>query len=842
MPQQVYQHRFANGLTLLAERMDHVRSAAFNFLVPSGCVYDPPELSGIGSMLADLITRGAGERDSRELTLALDNLGLDRSESVGSMHMRFWGATVASNLAPALEIYADILRRPSLPTREMDAVRALALQDIHGLEDEPKSKVLVELRKRYYPAPLGNDHRGTEEGINRIKIADLRRMHKKLFRAEGAILSVAGNIEWEPLLEQVGRLFGDWPAGTATPLELTPADTKSDHIAKKGVEQTQIAVAFDSVPFGHPDYYAALGAVNVLSGDMSSRLFTEIREKEGLCYSVWATYQTFKDRGAVVAYAGSRNDRAQRTLDLLLQELRRLSEGVEADEVERVKVSLKTSLVMQQESASSRAGSLASDWYYLSRVRSLDEISAAIDALTPQAIVEYVHRHPAQNFTVVTLGPRRLRHIVVKAPKVVRSAAFRPARLQFHHATLPNGLTVLGETNPAARSAALGFFVRTGARDETVSESGVSHFLEHMVFKGTPRRTAMEVNRDFSRIGADNNAFTSEENTVFHAAVLPEYLPDVTDIIADILRPSLRGEDFDMEKKVILEEIGMYEDQPNYSAYDNARKLHFGDHRLGNSVLGTAASITALTRDQMAAYFARRYVAPNLTVAAAGNFEWPRFVELVEKHCGQWENGAAPREGVSETPGSGGFRVIKKDKVVQEHIVLIAAGPSAESPLRYAADMLAMAVGDDSGSRLYWELVDPGFAESADLGFHENEGAGAFFGSLSCEPEQAEKNLAILLRVLGDVCRDGITDDELAQARSKVLSRLVRGSERPKGRMMALGMNWIYQHQYRSVDDDLKSFKAVTLKDVRKVLEKYPLDRVTTLALGPLAEVARPAV
>src|SRR3954447_20900488 len=162
--------------------------------------------------------------------------------------------------------------------------------------------------------------------------------------------------------------------------------------------------------------------------------------------------------------------------------------------------------------------------------------------------------------------------------------------MAFHHATLPNGLTILGEISPAARSASLGFFVRTGSRDETAVESGVSHFLEHMVFKGTPRRSALDVNRDFSRIGADNNAFTSEENTVFHACFLPEYLPPVVDLLADILRPSLRGEDFDMEKNVILEEIGMYEDQPMWSAYDHARKLHFGDHRLGNSVLGSNQS------------------------------------------------------------------------------------------------------------------------------------------------------------------------------------------------------------------------------------------------------------
>jgi predicted Zn-dependent peptidase len=412
--------------------------------------------------------------------------------------------------------------------------------------------------------------------------------------------------------------------------------------------------------------------------------------------------------------------------------------------------------------------------------------------------------------------------------------------MPFHHQTLSNGLTVIGETSPSARSVGVGFFVRTGARDETQAESGVSHFLEHMVFKGTRRRTAKQVNHDFSRIGADNNAFTSEENTVFHACFLPEYLPEAVDVMADILRPSLRVRDFDMEKKVILDEIARYEDEPGYSAYEQARRLYFGKHKLGNSVLGTPASISALTREQMHAYFERRYVAPNVTAVAAGHFDWPRFVELIEKHCADWPGGKAPRQGVAEARGSGGFKVVTRDKVAQEYVLLIGPGPSAESPERYAADMLSMAVGDDSGSRLYWALVDPGHAESADCGFSECEGTGMFFTSFSGEPDTTEANLRRVHEVLRKVQRDGIKAEELEQARSKVLSRLVRGSERPKGRMMAVGMAWTYQKQYRSVDDEMRAFAAVTLKDVRAVLERYPLDRVTTLALGPLAKLKPP--
>src|SRR3954471_6925158 len=186
--------------------------------------------------------------------------------------------------------------------------------------------------------------------------------------------------------------------------------------------------------------------------------------------------------------------------------------------------------------------------------------------------------------------------------------------MPFHSHTLPNGLQIIGETSPPARSTALGFFVRTGSRDETPEVSGVTHFLEHMVFKGTPHRTALDVNYDFDRIGASYNAFTSEENTVFYAAILPEYLPQAVDILSDILRPSLRGEDFDMEKNVIIEEIGMYEDQPMWCAYDNAKKAFFAEHPLGNSILGTPDSIKALKRDQMMEYFQRRYVASNITV------------------------------------------------------------------------------------------------------------------------------------------------------------------------------------------------------------------------------------
>jgi predicted Zn-dependent peptidase len=406
--QDVFQHTYPNGLTMLAERMGHVRSAALNVLIPAGCVYDPPDRLGQAAMLADLITRGAGDRDSRELTLALDNLGLDRSESVGSLHTRFYGATLARNLPAALDIYADILRRPHLPDDEIDPVRSLALQDLQGLEDEPRQKVLIELKKRHHPAPLSNDRRGTVEGVNAVTADSIRAFYRRHFRPAGMIMSVAGNVEWEPLRDQVGRLFADWRGEPVPALTAGPSRAGFEHVVKE-TTQTQIGIAYPSVPIGHADYYAALGAVNVLSGGMSSRLFTHVREERGLCYSVWATYQTFKDRASVIAYAGTTAERAQETLDVTLRELKRLREGVSDDELDRVRAGLKSSLIMAEESTSSRAGSLASDWYYLGRVRSTEEIQNEIDGLTPRSILDHVERYPAEDFCIVTLGPQPLK-------------------------------------------------------------------------------------------------------------------------------------------------------------------------------------------------------------------------------------------------------------------------------------------------------------------------------------------------------------------------------------------------------------------------------------------------
>ena len=408
VPQEIHTHTLANGMTLLAERMPHVRSAAFNFLVPAGAANDPPDRAGLASIVCDVMTRGAGERDSRQLSDALDNLGVDRGESSGTLNVQLSGATLSRNLTPTLALYADILRRPHLPEEELEPAKAMSLQDIQALEDDPQRKVMVELRKRYYPDPLGRDQRGTAEGVEAVTIEDVRRQHAALYHPRDTILAIAGDIDWPSLKGEVERLFGDWVPLDRRPPTIGTLTPTSAHLTKE-LDQTQIAIVFPSVPTAHAESYNARGAVAVLSQDMSSRLFSNVREKHGLCYSVWASYETFRDRASIVGYAGARPELAQETLDRTLEEFRRLKEGIEAEELDRVKIGLKSALIMRQESTAARSSSLASDWYFLERVRPLEEIQAAVEGLTVPKILGYLERFPAENFTVVTLGPAALR-------------------------------------------------------------------------------------------------------------------------------------------------------------------------------------------------------------------------------------------------------------------------------------------------------------------------------------------------------------------------------------------------------------------------------------------------
>lgn len=406
--------------------------------------------------------------------------------------------------------------------------------------------------------------------------------------------------------------------------------------------------------------------------------------------------------------------------------------------------------------------------------------------------------------------------------------------MQFHQTTLENGLDIVAEINQQAHSAAVGFFVKTGSRDEKSDVSGVSHFLEHMAFKGDEKFTAEDVNRIFDEVGATYNASTSEEVTLYYAAILPEYLDRTFELLACMMRPSLRESDFDIEKRVILEEISMYEDMPAFSLYEKAMQLHFRNHPLGNSILGTTESITALTAQQMKDYHTQRYGAGNLVLAAAGNLDWDHLKSLTEKFCGSWTTGT-PGRAVAEASPEPLESWVHREEMHQQHVMLLSAAPPAQSPHRFAAEMAAMIVGDDSIGRLNWELVETGLAETADLAYNEMDGSGLWLSYLCCQPEDAASNRERIAAICDEFNRKGPTEEELELARNKVASRIVLASERPMGRLSSLGGNWLHRQEYRSIKDDLNAIQSVTLEEIRTLLDKYPIRPTTTIGLGPLA-------
>ncbi len=404
--------------------------------------------------------------------------------------------------------------------------------------------------------------------------------------------------------------------------------------------------------------------------------------------------------------------------------------------------------------------------------------------------------------------------------------------MEFKKKNLANGLAVVGEVNKFAKSAAVGFFVRAGSRDENENISGVSHFLEHMVFKGTEKLSTFEVNEAFDRTGAQFNAFTSEENTVFYAAILPEYLVEVTKLWIELMRPALRDEDFGIEKNVIKEEIAMYKDMPSYDVMERCRRLHFDVHPCGNSVLGSEESIGNMTAEQMRGYFGRRYAPNNMTLAFSGNFDWEEVCSVAESLCEKWQRQSVTR-AAADWRGSKKIEALEKANLSCEHICLMSAGVPAADPRRFAASLAAVVIGDDVGSRFFWELVDKALAETATMQFGAMDGTGVLCSYICCPDKNAGQVLDVVRGVLGNLSKNGITEDELRKAKNKMLSALVIKNELPMGRLVDLGFNWIYLQQYRTVEDDISAIKAVTADDVNSLLKQLEPANFTQFSIGP---------
>ena len=407
MAENFDKYMLKNGMVLLGEPMEAVESVAFGFMMPAGEARLPDGCCGAGSVIADWIFRGAGDKNSRQLSDAIDGLGLVRGRSVGSSHIAIGAALEAGNLAEALDLYADIILKPSLKDDQFELARQLAIDDVLSLDDDPRYKVMLKLREQFYPNPLGRNTVGDIVELKALTAQISGQIIKDKFNLSQTIFSVAGKYDFDDVCHQIERLFESEKQDNVESAELGARKGKYTHIDNDGA-QVHIGLMTETVKPTDEDYYNARVAISVLSGGMSARLFTEVREKRGLCYAIGARYHGLKEAAGIMCYAGSSPDKAQETLDCIVGEFNRLGEGISREEIDRAKVGLKSSLIVQSESSSSRAGAIGSDHYMLGRVRSLDEIKDSIEAASVDSVLAFLRNNPFSDFTVVTIGPKQV--------------------------------------------------------------------------------------------------------------------------------------------------------------------------------------------------------------------------------------------------------------------------------------------------------------------------------------------------------------------------------------------------------------------------------------------------
>ena len=408
----------------------------------------------------------------------------------------------------------------------------------------------------------------------------------------------------------------------------------------------------------------------------------------------------------------------------------------------------------------------------------------------------------------------------------------------FYTHRLSNGLQIVGQPMPDFESVSVSYYVRTGSRDEPdPSIAGVSHFLEHMVFKGTRTLDWQQIPLEFNKIGAELNAFTSHEATVYFARVLGEYLERAVELLSDMMYPRLSESDFETEKEVIVNEIARSEDQPYNLAYRRMMQTYFGNHPLGHDVLGTRESIRNMHIEQMRNYWDRRYGANDLILSIAGNFDWEHILDLAEQYCSNWRTGDAGRDVSRYEPAQSINQVVVDKKLKQQIMIIAMPSVDIKDSDYYAAALGSSIFGDGDGSRLYWNIHQKGLAESASAGIWAMEGTGIMLMEANTTPEDAPKVLKLLRGELDNLLEDGVHEDELRRAKDKWISNLVLSSESTFSRMRTLANDWVTEGRLVSLDEEIERVEKVTTDDVIHALRRFPMrDKQVLMALGPLSE------
>ncbi len=402
-------HRLANGLQIVAQPMPGVESVALGYTIGAGARDERPNEAGISHFVESLGFQGTATRDVQQLTEAFEDIGATPGSGADTEFSSYAVSLLGRNLAPALELLTDVVRRPGFAEGEIPKARDRILQEIAQIEDEPMRKVLDLLRREYFKGhPLGNEVTGTADTVSATTRADLQNYWRRQYTAGNTILSVAGKVDFDALVRQVEDLCADWPSGGGTPMPPVPAPERHAVVLHKESTQQHIGIGFPAVPIVSDDYYAMALMITTLGGSMNSRLFLEVREKRSLAYGIGAYYTPLKEAGFVRVYAGTTPEKAHESVEVILNELTKLEQGgVTEDELRRAKTLLKSNVIMRSESSGARRRAIATQWWYEGRIRTLEEIRDEIDAVTTDQIKRLAASlGMTTNVVLTAIGPR----------------------------------------------------------------------------------------------------------------------------------------------------------------------------------------------------------------------------------------------------------------------------------------------------------------------------------------------------------------------------------------------------------------------------------------------------
>ncbi|MFN2454858.1 MAG: M16 family metallopeptidase [Pyrinomonadaceae bacterium] len=403
----------------------------------------------------------------------------------------------------------------------------------------------------------------------------------------------------------------------------------------------------------------------------------------------------------------------------------------------------------------------------------------------------------------------------------------------------PNGLTILTEHMPGLRSVTLGIWVRRGSRHETAALNGICHFIEHAVFKGTERRTALDIAIESDRLGGHLDAYTTHETTGFAVKVVDTAYAQAFDLLADMLaRPRFDAEDLAREQRVIIEEMKMVEDTPDEYLGELFNAAYFPDHPLGRPIEGTAATVSSFSRERTQDFHAREYAPRNLVIAAAGNLEHARLVELAARAFGDGEASVEAESSPHATPPAAATPILieRKKELEQAHLIIAAPWPSARREDRYAASLLASIIGGGTSSRL-WQSVreERGLAYSVGAGASSFSDTGVFTIYAGTSPDQLNEVIDLSLVELRRATRESVGEDELRLVKDQAVSSILLGLESSSARAGTLARQEIVHGRRISPDEIIRRLEAVTPEDVQQIAREC--FKTNALALGVLGDL-----